>query len=171
MYNGPCDVSRIVNRPYGIKFALGISRNGNTNTGKLIFQPIFLKFIKFCICVLLGHALACFGMLKEGRKEGRTEGRKEGRTDGRAEGRAGGRKEGRKGGRNPNLWNECPLLYNIVFRGFVLICIYRKAVIHLFWINQPTSSAVITLTRVLKCLTPGTYFSRIPSHIMLYNAI
>ena len=32
------DVSRIVNRPSGINFAVGISGNGHTNKGKLIFQ-------------------------------------------------------------------------------------------------------------------------------------
>ena len=41
MYNRPWDVSGIVNRPSGINFALGISRNGHTNNGKLIFQQIF----------------------------------------------------------------------------------------------------------------------------------
>ena len=63
MYNRPQDVSRIVNRPSGINFALGISRDGNTNNGKLIFQQIFISFVKCCFLSLLWHALACFGML------------------------------------------------------------------------------------------------------------
>ena len=36
MYNGLQDVFRIVNRPSDINFALGISRNGHKNIGKLI---------------------------------------------------------------------------------------------------------------------------------------
>ena len=70
MYNRPWDVSGIINRPSGIKFALGISRNGHANKGKLIFQQNFLNFIKCCFLLLLRHALACFGMLwhAQGRK-------------------------------------------------------------------------------------------------------
>ena len=37
MYNGPQDVSGNVDGMSGIKFALGISRNDNTNIEKLIF--------------------------------------------------------------------------------------------------------------------------------------
>ena len=62
----PWDVSGIVNRPSGINFAFGISRNGHTNNGKLIFQQISLNliiFIIFCFLLLLWHALACSGML------------------------------------------------------------------------------------------------------------
>ena len=40
MYNRPQDVSRIVNKPSWINFALGINRNGHTNNRKLIFQQI-----------------------------------------------------------------------------------------------------------------------------------
>ena len=36
MYNGPQDVSGIVNGMSGINFALGISGIGHTNIGKLI---------------------------------------------------------------------------------------------------------------------------------------
>ena len=52
MYFGPWDVSGIVNRTSDINFALGISRNDNTNIGKLIFQQfstIFNKMFKMCI--------------------------------------------------------------------------------------------------------------------------
>ena len=48
MYNRPWGVSGNVNRPSEINFALEIFRNGHTNNGKLIFQQIFLNFIKFC---------------------------------------------------------------------------------------------------------------------------
>ena len=46
MYLGPWDVSGIVNRTSDINFALGISRNDNTNVGKLIFQQLFNKMPK-----------------------------------------------------------------------------------------------------------------------------
>ena len=38
MYNGPQDVSRKVNKPSDINFALGISGIGHTNIKKLKFQ-------------------------------------------------------------------------------------------------------------------------------------
>ena len=98
LYNGPQDVSGIINKPSGINFALEISRNCHTNNVELIFQQLFLICIKCCFLLLLWHALACFGMLwhalacfgmlKEGR---RTEGRKGGRTEGRADGKQEGR--------------------------------------------------------------------------------
>ena len=46
MYNGPQDVSGIVNRTSDINFALGISRNEHTNVGKLIFQQFSTFFNK-----------------------------------------------------------------------------------------------------------------------------
>ena len=52
MYNGPQDVSGIVNRTSDINFALGISRNEYTNVGKLIFQQFSTfvnKMFKMCI--------------------------------------------------------------------------------------------------------------------------
>ena len=52
MYNGPWDVSGIVNGMSDINFALGISRNDHTNVGKLIFQQssnIFNKMFKMYI--------------------------------------------------------------------------------------------------------------------------
>ena len=51
MYNGPQEVSGIVNRTSDINFAIGISRNDNTNVGKLIFQQ-FRFFLTECLkCV------------------------------------------------------------------------------------------------------------------------
>ena len=38
MYNGPQDVSGVVNRTSDINFALGISKNEHTNVGKLKIQ-------------------------------------------------------------------------------------------------------------------------------------
>ena len=52
MYTGPQDVSRNVNGTSDINFALGISRNDNTNVGKLIFQQFssfFNKMFKMCV--------------------------------------------------------------------------------------------------------------------------
>ena len=52
MYNGPQDVSGIVNRTSDINFALGISRNEHTNVGKLIFQHCSTNFnIYFKMCI------------------------------------------------------------------------------------------------------------------------
>ena len=63
MYKRPWDVSRTVNRPSGVNFALEIFRNGHTNNGKPIFQKIFLSFIKCCFLLFLWYALPCFGVL------------------------------------------------------------------------------------------------------------
>ena len=52
MYNGPWDVSEIVNRTSDINFALGISLNDHTNIGKFIFRQFSTipdKMFKMCI--------------------------------------------------------------------------------------------------------------------------
>ena len=57
MYNGPQDVSGNVSRPSDINFAFGISRNDNTNIGKLIFQKSGYVWIHG-ICI---HEMESYG--------------------------------------------------------------------------------------------------------------